>query len=113
MAYFGLPRASFDASGELAFKRQTYLSLVAMALNIKVKVETKRALNCFGTMIWQLGEIWPTGGGGSLEYATPTQGNFEGGRWKPTHYYYRTHLFSDVFLVCGAAGNCLVKNDRL
>lgn len=40
-----------------------------------------------------------------------------GGRWKPTHNWYATHLFSDVFVVCGAsvAGGgtvCLVKNDR-
>ena len=56
VAYFGLDRAGFDAVGADAFKRQTYLSQIAMALNIKMKVESKRSNNCFGTMIWQLGE---------------------------------------------------------
>ena len=63
-------------------------------------------------MIWQLGEIWPTGGWGSLEYASPAQGGVTGGRWKPTHNWYESHLFSDVFLLCGRGGNCVVKNDR-
>jgi hypothetical protein len=63
-------------------------------------------------MIWQLGEIWPTGGWGSLEYASPAPGGVTGGRWKPTHNWYATHLFADVFVLCGAGGACVVKNDR-
>jgi len=112
VAYFGLPRSGFDAVGADAFKRQTYLSQIAMALNIKMKVESKRALNCFGTMIWQLGEIWPTGGWGSIEYASPVAGGVLGGRWKPTHYMYASHLFSDLLLICGDNSNCVLKNDN-
>ena len=33
-------------------------------------------------MVWQLGEIWPTGGWGSVEYATAVRGQVRGGRWK-------------------------------
>jgi hypothetical protein len=36
---------------------------------MKQQIETFRATNIFGTLIWQLGEIFPTGGWGSLEYA--------------------------------------------
>ena len=35
-----------------------------------------------------------------------------GGRWKPLHYWYGKALFTDVFVTCGAGGNCLVKNDN-
>jgi beta-mannosidase len=66
-------------------------------------------------MIWQLGEVWPTGGWGSLEYATAafTPGQVLGGRWKPLHYWYRKSLFTRVFATCGAGGACMVKNDAV
>ena len=35
---------------------------------MKSNIENRRSGNTFGTIIWQLGEIWPTGGWGSLEY---------------------------------------------
>lgn len=35
---------------------------------MKSYIEGKRSLNEFGTLTWQLGEVWPTGGWGSLEY---------------------------------------------
>ncbi len=62
---------------------------------------------------WQLGEVWPTGGWGSIEYATAafTPGQVLGGRWKPLHYWYRRSLFTRVFATCGA-GHCMVKNDH-
>jgi len=40
------------------------------------------------------------------------RGGVEGGRWKPTHNWYASHVFSDLLLVCGSGGNCVVKNDR-
>ena len=46
------------------------------------------------------------------QYASPVPGGVLGGRWKPTHYWYKSHLFSDVLLICGSGGNCVVKNDR-
>lgn len=57
--------------------------------------------------------MFPTGGWGSLEYATSawTPGQVLGGRWKPLHYWYLKSLFTEVFVTCGAGGNCLVKND--
>jgi hypothetical protein len=37
-----------------------------------------------GLLIWQLNEIWPTGGWGLLEYGTRSQDGSQivGGRWK-------------------------------
>jgi hypothetical protein len=58
-------------TGELAFKRQLYQCMLGQALHMKSSMELHRSVNQFGTMIWQLGEIWPTGGWGSLEYGTP------------------------------------------
>ena len=76
--------------------------------------------------MWQLAEIWPTGGWGSLEYGTPSQpGQVLGGRWKPLHYFMRKSAYADVTAACGDAmlqmgdaGSsaegptmCYVKND--
>lgn len=64
-------------------------------------------------MLFISGEVWPTGGWGSIEYATAafTPGQVEGGRWKPLHYWYRKSLFTKVFATCSAS-QCMVKNDH-
>lgn len=140
--YFG-DGVDRTAVGEFAFKAQLFQAMVGQALNVAMKITTKRLTNCFGTMIWQLGEVWPTGacvkcicsfvplsgaplpliarpppqtgGWGSLEYATAafTPGQVLGGRWKPLHYWYRKALFTRVFATCGADGKCMVKNDAV
>jgi beta-mannosidase len=112
--YFG-DGVDRTAVGEFAFKAQLFQSMVGQALNVAMKITSKRLTNCFGTMVWQLGEIWPTGGWGSLEYATAafTPGQILGGRWKPLHYWYRKALFTRVFATCGAGGHCMVKNDAV
>jgi len=112
MVYFGGDEVSLNASGEAAFKQQLYQCLLGQALQMKSSMESHRATNAFGTMIWQLGEIWPTGGWGSLEYGTPgVPGQVIGGRWKPLHYFLKANAFADVFAACGKGGQCLVKND--
>jgi len=62
----------------------------------------------------QYGEIWPTGGWGSIEYGTVgyTPGQVQGGRWKPLQYFYERYLFRDVLVACSSDGRCLVKNDN-
>jgi hypothetical protein len=35
-----------------------------------------------------------------------------GGRWKPLHHFFEAHLYTDLFVVCGADARCLVKNDN-
>ncbi len=60
VVYFG-GGVDRTAVGELAFKAQLFQAMVGQALNVAMKITTKRLSNCFGTMIWQLGEIWPTG----------------------------------------------------
>ena len=51
----------------LSLKAQLYLALVAQALLVKSDISTRRARNSFGIAVWQLNEIWPTGGWGGLE----------------------------------------------
>jgi len=87
--------------------------LLSSALNVKQDVETRRSKNELGILIWQLNEIWPTGGWGSIEYGTSgfTAGQVLGGRWKPLHYFYRRSVFADVIASCGVGGACYVKND--
>jgi len=85
--------------------------MMGQALEMKSNIENRRSTNEFGTIIWQLGEIWPTGGWGSLEYATPEKGQVLGGRWKPLHYFLRNALFRDVIATCGVDARCYVKND--
>ena len=67
IGYFGTGQ-QLDLTGEVAFKRQLYQCMVAQALAIKSNIEQKRAANKFGIVTWQLNEIWPTGGWGSIEY---------------------------------------------
>ena len=50
--------ARLDETGESAFKAQLYWSMVAQALVIKQNIEQTRSTNRFGTLVWQLNEIW-------------------------------------------------------
>jgi hypothetical protein len=116
VGYFNLTAAELDASGERAFRRQLYLCLLAHALALKAEIEAQRASNTLGLLLWQLNEVWPTGGWGTLEYsrsprAPSTRGQLLGGRWKPAHHWLREHLFAQVMAVCGAAGRCYVRSD--
>ena len=56
VVYFG-PSLDRTLVGESAFKAQLYQSMVGQALNVAMKITDKRVSNCFGTMIWQLGEV--------------------------------------------------------
>lgn len=112
--YFG--KSNFDAVGEEPFKQHLWQCMVGQALVIKQNIETRRSQSIFGIIVWQLNEIWPTGGWGSIEYGTVgwTKGQVLGGRWKPLQYWYRSAIFTDVVATCGgdpAAPQCYVSND--
>ena len=85
------------------FAASLYQCGLASALLVKNLVEAHRSRNELGHLVWQLNEVWPTGGWGSLEY---------GGRWKPHHYWYAKSLFRDVVAACDRTGRCYVRNDR-
>lgn len=112
-SYFNIQ--DWDLVGEFPFKKQLWRNMIGQALNVKMKTENKRSTPCFGTIVWQFGEIWPTGGWGSIEYATAdyTPGQVIGGRWKPLHYWYRKSLFTDVWVTCGGNGQCVIRNDGI
>jgi len=106
--------------GEAAFKKQLFQCLYGQALVLKTYIEQHRSTNTFGLQIWQLNEIWPTGGWGTIEYGTiELAGQVEGGRWKPAHHWLRDNLYTDRFITCGtdtttknaSALLCLLKND--
>lgn len=109
--YFGLDGEQLDAVGEQVFKRQLYHCQLGQALWLKTTIESRRSDNQHGVLVWQLNEIWPTGGWGSLEYGPASYpGQVIGGRWKPLHYWYKSSLMTDVTCTCGDA-YCYVKND--
>jgi hypothetical protein len=113
-SYFGEAAVNMSVVGDAeTFARQLLLSQLASALLIKQTVETMRATNNFGLLLWQLGEVFPTGGWGSLEYSGPRgyPGQVLGGRWKPLHNLLAATLFGDVFVACGSAGQCYARND--
>merc|ERR1711988_1807285 len=94
--YFGQSGQDLNATGELNFKKQLYQCMIGQALEIKQTIETRMSQNTFGILVWQLNEIWPTGGWGSIEYGNPNfPGQVIGGRWKPLQYWYR-NSFSDA-----------------
>ena len=88
--------------------------MLAQAFVVASEVQTDRSHNHWGIMLWQLNEIWPTGGWGSTEYGPAsgyTAGQIAGGRWKPLQHYFERYLFRAVFAACGADGRCYAKND--
>lgn len=95
------------------FKKELYLCTLTQALFLRSDIEYRRSDNQFGTVTWQLNEIWPTGGWGSLEYSSTgfTQGQVLGGRWKPLHYWFAQHLYRDQITACGSDGRCYFRND--
>ena len=107
----------FTAVGPAAFQEQLYKSMIGQALDMKREMEEQRSKNSFGMLVWQLGEVWPTGGWGSLEYAADRPGQIPGGRWKPLHHLYSQGLMRDVFTACGMDGrhagklSCYTVND--
>jgi len=111
-SYFGQQgQAYFAQTGEAVFKKQLYQCMLSQALHMKGNIESRRSQNQLGCLTWQLNEIWPTGGWGSLEYGSLVKGQVLGGRWKPLHYFFKRSLYSEVMATCGAEGKCFVKND--
>jgi len=112
--YFGNATAlKLNQTGSFALQRATYLGSLGSALQQKSDIEVRRSQNLFGILIWQLGEIWPTGGWGTLEYSSVgfTKGQILGGRWKAAHYNLKTHLFKNTVLICGNQAACVLKHD--
>ena len=115
-SYFG--PGLLNCTGEACFKGALFQCQLAAALNMGSVVESHRSGNFLGTLIWQLNEVFPTGGWGSLEYGSPASpGSLLGGRWKPMHYWLAGHLFADVMSACGYVGRsrslaCYVSNAR-
>ena len=111
--YFGTKgEGYFNVSSEANFRAQLYQCQLSQALYMKSNIETRRAQNQLGHLVWQYNEIWPTGGWGSIEYGSPRPGQVLGGRWKPLQYFYRRSIFADVMATCGDGGACYVRNDR-
>lgn len=104
---------SLNNTGEDVFKSQLYMCTMAQAMFMTGVIENHRSDNCMGALVWQLNEVWPTGGWGSLEYGNTgfTPGQVTGGRWKPLHHMMSQHLFNDQIAVCGNDGRCFVRND--
>jgi hypothetical protein len=58
---FGAAAGSIQGTGEKAFKRQLYQSMIAQMLIMKAQIEAVRSQNVFGTLFWMYNELWPTG----------------------------------------------------
>ena len=110
--YFGGKGEDYFNVSQANFKAQLYQCQLSQALYMKSNIETRRAQNQLGHLVWQYNEIWPTGGWGSIEYGSPRPGQVLGGRWKPLQYFYRRSIFADVMATCGDGGACYVRNDR-
>jgi hypothetical protein len=77
-----------DPNLKRLFQKQLFQCMLSGALYVKSVIELNRSSNVSGLLVWQLSEIWPTGGWGSLEYGTPgVAGQVIGGRWKLLHHW--------------------------
>ncbi len=93
-----------------------YACMQAQALYLTGRIAAYRAANVWGIQIWQLNEIFPTGGWGTIETASATisgRGQVLGGRWKPAHYALQTALYPDNFFFCGADARCVMRRDAV
>lgn len=112
ITYFGNVGQDLNATGEAVFKKQLYQCMIGQGLLLNQEILDFRGKNTFGLLVWQFNEIWPTGGWGSVEYGNPEfPGQVIGGRWKPLHHWYKSHLFADVLAHCGREGHCWIRND--
>ena len=66
LSYFGA--INLNLTGADSFKKQLYLCMLGQGIQRKTDIESWRSGNVWGTLMWQLAEIWPTGGWGSLEF---------------------------------------------
>eukprot|EP01052_Picozoa_sp_SAG31_P011930 SAG31_NODE_687_length_12813_cov_2.597216_12_plen_304_part_00 len=90
-SFFGnSSRAALDEIGTIPLQRQVYMSMVGQALWIKSQVEIFRAKNIFGTLTWQLNDVYPSGSWGSLEYG-PEGRTGQVVRSKSAHIWTRCH----------------------
>lgn len=105
---------SLDEVGYEPFTKQLYQCLISQSLWMKGQIELHRNSNSFGLLIWQLNEIWPTGGWGLVEYGIEGNGQILGGRWKPLMHLLQRSLFRDVFATCGwSKSTSLVNGQRI
>eukprot|EP01051_Picozoa_sp_SAG22_P011376 SAG22_NODE_1086_length_5629_cov_2.137251_4_plen_540_part_00 len=114
--YFRL--IDLNVTGAGSFQRQLYFCMFGQALYMKAQIESWRATNIMGMLLWQYNEVWPTGGWGSVEYGTPVEGQVSGGRWKPLQHFLAASSFTDVTASCGASQTfhtiglvCYARND--
>jgi beta-mannosidase len=64
-SYFGeKARLALNESGVIPLKRACYQSQLAQALRIKTEVELLRSSNSWGSLIWQLNDVYPSGSWG-------------------------------------------------
>ena len=108
-AYFG------NVSSSLArWSLNLYACNMAQMLHMSGQIAIFRAGNSFGVQTWQLNEIWPTGGWGSVETAKgsnpPLSGQIAGGRFKPLMYAF-PWLNSPHFVGCGSDAKCYLRRD--
>lgn len=59
-AFFGA--IDLNETSPEAFRKQLFLCMVAQALEKKGDISVRRSKNHYGSITWQLNEIWPTGG---------------------------------------------------
>ena len=116
--YGPMPAGFLDRVGPDALKQQLYLALVAQQLQMSGQVWQWRSGPAnWGTLFWDVNDVWPTTGWGTLEYGTAdaslTPGQVVGGRWKPAHHALEMSLFRDVIAACGAEGRCFARNDNV
>mgnify|MGYP000567541874 CR=1 FL=1 len=112
VACFPTEPGHFEKVGKEAFQRQLHHCMLGQALQMKSTIEERRSRNELGHLVWQLNEIWPTGGWGSLEHGNPMfPGQVLGGRWKPLHCFYRASTFADVLATCNGEGVGFIRND--
>ena len=101
-----------DPPGAPSLQRQAFQCMLSQALYLKTDIESRKARNVWGLLLWQMTEIWPTGGWGSVEYpSNRSEGSVVGGRWKTLHHFLARFLYTPVATAVCEDGRAYVRND--
>lgn len=64
LTYFPAVMPTLNTTGTASFQRQLYLAIISQGIEMKSDITGRRSNAHWGTLYWQLNEIWPSGGWG-------------------------------------------------
>lgn len=95
---------NFSDVDEKNFRRVIYLSQMSQTFCIKTIIEElRRGENTFGSIIWQLNDVWQASSWGSLDY---------GGRWRALHHSLQAEFAASIVSIWKDSTNVYIEGSH-